>query len=134
MALTPLDKFQQKCEQILADYGEYIWGLTKDVADAVGKAAADAVKQNAQTKLKNKPKKYHKGWTYTSEPPRKYHADGWVHNKTDYQLAHLLEKGHVTRNGTGRTYKPTPAYPHIKEVEEWVEKEFVDAIKMKVSQ
>ena len=133
MPKTPLEKFDQACEKILSDYGEFIYGITKDAADQIGKAAANAVKQNAQTKLKNRPKKYHKGWTYTSENTNTG-AHGWVHNKTDYQLSHLLEKGHVTRNGTGRTYKPTPAYPHIKEVEEWVEKAFEDAIKMKVSQ
>ena len=133
MALTPLDKFQQKCEQILQEYGEEVEEMTKEVADKLGKAAADTVKQNAQTKLKNKPKTYHKGWTYTPQHTN-LGAHGWVHNKTDYQLAHLLEKGHVTRNGTGRTYKPTPAYPHIKEVDDWVADEFEKMIKMKVSQ
>ena len=39
-----------------------------------------------------------------------------VHNKTNYQLTHLLEYGHVSKNQYG-TYGRVKAYPHIKEAE-----------------
>jgi len=43
-------------------------------------------------------------------------------------LPHLLEYGHVTRNGTGRTYAPTPAHAHIAPVE----KELVETFEREV--
>ena len=130
MAATPLDQFQKKCEQILQEYGDEVTELTKELADSIGKTAANTIKANAKSKLKTT--KYYKGWTYTAKHTR-LGADGWVHNKTDYQLTHLLEKGHVTRNGTGRTFGRTPAYPHIKEVEDWVVEQFERQLKLKVS-
>ena len=33
-------------------------------------------------------------------------------------LPHLLEYGHVTRNGTKQTFPPTPAHQHIAPVAE----------------
>ncbi|MFT8813219.1 HK97 gp10 family phage protein [Oenococcus sp.] len=53
---------------------------------------------------------YAKGWGYT-----KRGNNYVVHNKTDYQLTHLLENGHATRNG-GRTR----AFVHIRPVDDWV--------------
>ncbi len=37
-----------------------------------------------------------------------------VHNKENYQLTHLLEEGHATKDGTSRV----PAQPHIEPVEQ----------------
>ena len=55
---------------------------------------------------------YAKGWTSKNTYKGKYSKINTIHNKTDYQLTHLLEYGHVKRNG-GRV----AAKPHIKPVE-----------------
>lgn len=85
--------------------------------------ACDKVGEECVQKLKNtSPKKtgdYRKGWTYTKTP-----SGGVVHNATDYQLTHLLEKGHVVRNKKG-TYGRAPAKVHIAPVEEWANDELV---------
>ena len=50
-----------------------------------------------------------------------------MHNKTDYQLTHLLEFGHATRDG-----ERTEAQPHIRPVEEKYSKEFEKRLRKKV--
>ena len=50
-----------------------------------------------------------------------------VHNKTDYQLTHLLENGHVIRNKKG-TYGRAPAHPHIKPIEAKNSEEYVNNV------
>jgi len=63
--------------------------------------------------------RYARGWRI-----KKVNGKYIVHNKTDYQLTHLLENGHdIIRNG--RKVGSSPAIPHIKPVEEWVKEEVV---------
>ena len=57
---------------------------------------------------------YRKGWAR-----KKVGTAQAVHNRTDYQLTHLLEFGHAKRGG-GRTR----AFPHIGPTEEWANEEF----------
>lgn len=86
--------------------------------------AKQTVSLNTAKKLKiTSPKgatgSYAKGWTVSDIRGKKV-----VHNKTDYQLTHLLEYGHAKVNG-GRV----AAHPHIRPAEEEAIKEFNDAIK-----
>ena len=59
--------------------------------------------------------KYRKGWTSKAQKKSRRDTEQIVHNKTEYQLTHLLEFGHVKQNG-GRTR----AFPHIGKVAEKV--------------
>lgn len=62
---------------------------------------------------------YNSGWTMKKEKKGKT-TKAIVHNKTKYQLTHLLEKGHAKTNG-GRTR----AFPHIAPVAEDAEEHLV---------
>lgn len=82
----------------------------------------DRVSKEAVQKLKNsspvKTGSYARGWAVKKEGE----MDAIVHNRTDYQLTHLLENGHVIRNKKG-TYGRTSGIKHIAPVEEWASDE-----------
>lgn len=55
-----------------------------------------------------------------------------VHNSKHYQLTHLLEQGHVSRNQFG-TFGRVSAVVHIKPVEEWGNEQLVESIERDLS-
>ena len=65
--------------------------------------------------------KYNRGWTVKKT---KRDKTATIHNATDYQLTHLLEKGHAKVHG-GRTR----AFPHIAPVAEKCEDELLKNIR-----
>lgn len=86
---------------------------TKEVELGIKKVQEVEARSGAKTLRKTSPKDtgdYRKGWTV------KKTKNGYtIHNRTRYQLTHLLEKGHA-KVGGGRV----KAYPHIGEVEDEV--------------
>ncbi len=88
--------------------------------------AQDKIAKEAVQKLRNtSPKKtgdYAKGWAVKREKGRNGIPVVTVHNKTDYQLTHLLENGHVVRNAKGE-YGRYNGVKHIAPVEEWAQSE-----------
>lgn len=70
--------------------------------------------------------KYRK--SFAIKPYKHYvYPSSTVHNKK-YRLTHLLEFGHMTRDGTKRT----KAFPHWKSAEEKAVEEFEEALKEKI--
>lgn len=102
---------------VAAQMKELLDEVNKDVQASV-KKNIDAVAKESVQKLKNtSPRKtgsYAKGWAVKKQGE----MDAIVHNRTDYQLTHLLENGHVIRNKKG-TYGRTRGIKHIEPVEEW---------------
>lgn len=110
----------QKC---LDEYGDACTEALTEIVPKVAKDAAKRLKQNSPKKSG----KYAKGWTTTVEKGRAWVA-ATVHGKSGtYQLAHLLEHGHATRNG-GRVGGRT----HIKPVESWAVDEVGDRLTEKL--
>lgn len=118
---------------ILQELETYTEEVERKVATAVIYAGNEGAKDLRATTDKgvNTWKVYPKGWT-TENKRRKGKQTSEIHNKTKYRLTHLLENGHVIKNGTGRTYGEVKPYPHIADVDtktvDLLEKKILEAI------
>ena len=114
MAKVTADTLAAEVEKLLNEYKEDVEIEVSDICEAAGKKGAQALKNDSLAKFKRHGdgKRYGSGWTVTVERDR-MKTTATIHNKTHYQLAHLLENGHAKRGG-GRV----PAYPHIAPVEQ----------------
>lgn len=116
---------------ILQELEKYRDVTDEAVERGVSETAKEAVKElrNAHPSGSGRygswDEKYNKGWkVMQTKRDKRYHKKATIHNATDYQLTHLLEKGHALRQG-GRAQ----AFPHIAPVAEKCEDELVDNIR-----
>lgn len=88
---------------------------SSDIQEAITEET-EKIAKKGKDELKNKsPKRtgsYRRGWRVKKEKGFGF-VECIIHNATDYQLTHLLEKPHLKRNGGITTPKV-----HIKPVEE----------------
>lgn len=120
-------ELQKAVMDYLEDYKEDIDEDVIEVVDEVTKQAKDELKQTSPRGKGSRNNPYYRGWAIKLSKKRTgvYHKVIW--NKTNYQLTHLLEFSHATRNG-GRTR----AIPHIRPIEEKYNVEFVDKLEKKI--
>lgn len=90
----------------------------KGIKKIAREAKADVVAKSpkGKTNLKRGYKHYKDGWTATTKESKGVYRVT-VHNK-QYQLVHLLELGHLNRDGTTRS----TAFPHVEPVEKEAER------------
>lgn len=121
------DELQKAVMDYLQNYKEDIDEEVIDTVDEVTKKARDELKQTSPRRKNSRKDQYYKGWSIKLSKRRTgvYHKVIW--NKTNYQLTHLLEFGHATRNG-GRTR----AIPHIQPVEQKYNVEFTEKLEQKI--
>jgi len=116
----------------------------KDIIDKYGAEAStalyDAIKETGERAAKKLQEvdtfaphrtptgEYSKDWDSKINRGARNTIYGTVYNIDKYRLTHLLEKGHVSRNGTGRTFGRVPAYPHIAPVNDWAQDEVVKQV------
>lgn len=96
----------------VAIYTREVEESLEEIKEEVAKETVDHLKGLNHPKLTGA---YAKGWRIKKDGSALV-----IHNKTNYQLTHLLEKGHVNRDG-GRT----EAIPHIGPAEEKAINEFI---------
>lgn len=116
------DKLADAVNEILKAYGDHV---TAGMKEAV-KKIADEAKRETRNASPKRTGKYRKGWAVKDTSTR-LSAEAIVHNRTSYQLTHLLEKGHALRRG-GRTIGHVKAFPHIGPAEERAVKNFEKAV------
>lgn len=121
----------------IMDELEAFQGVTEEACDkGITETAKEAVKELRSAHPKGSEggqsgkygswdKSYNKGWkVMQTKTDKRYHKKATIHNATDYQLTHLLEKGHALHQG-GRAQ----AFPHIAPVTEKYDDELVRNLK-----
>lgn len=109
---------------------QYAGRVTEEVKDSAKKAAKFAVSRLRATSPE-KTGAYRKGWRDKAA----YEDSGYirmaVYNKTEYRLAHLLEKGHRIVRG-GVTIGMVAPRPHIAPVEREAAERFEKDVIIKI--
>ena len=105
-----IDQLTDVIAQELEDYSQEITdGIKKEVKE-VAKECRDEIKRNSPVLTGS----YKKGWRTKTNYEGREDIRVTVHNKTDYQLTHLLEDGHLKKGGTDRV----EGRPHIAPAEQ----------------
>lgn len=109
-------------------------GWTLEVQDAVNEAVQDTAKIVAKSLKAASPKMtgvYSKSWKVKVEK-RNGEVIALVHNTKDGNLTSWLEHGHVSRNGTMRSFGQVKPVPHIAKAEADASDLLQQKIKLKV--
>ena len=109
----------------LQGYSAQVAGRVKAAAKRVAKEAAGQLKQTSP----NRTGDYRKGWRSRAELVGITGDVYQVYNATDWQLTHLLENGHIGRDG--KRVKP---FAHIAQVEAQAIDSFTKEVERAVTQ
>lgn len=112
---TPHDQLAAAINGILEEYAEDVNVSLKDAVKKVTKEGVKALKKESAAKFGSGP--YSKSWRSVYESDR-LSSQGTIYS-TKPGLPHLLENGHMLRNG-----RFWPGKPHISTIEDQIEEEF----------
>ena len=115
-----INDFETVLKDILDDYKDNVTERTKKAVVQVAKIAQQETKAGANVRTG----KYRSGWAVKEDAVSRLRTEAIVYNRSRYQLAHLLEKGHALRGG-GRV----KAFPHIEPAEQHALKNMEEAVK-----
>ena len=111
-------------KDVTAQLNKILNDYSKEVVDVVSDCSKE-VSDSAVSKLKmvrfHTGNKYSKSWAVKEEKGTLGTTKFTIYNKKHYRLTHLLEYGHVVKNGTKRVVGNARAFPHIKPIEEWIQ-------------
>lgn len=133
---VPLEKLGDEIQAILNFYDTRIPLELNLAVKEVARVGTNNLRMNARRKIHGKTRKYENGWKYKVEEKRLY-SDAIIYQSSKPGLPHLLENTHVISNGTGRSYGETSInrgqYPHIKEIEEKIIREFGNRVRISLT-
>ena len=122
--MTGIDDIQKEIMKQLQYYADEVKTKVDEVKEEEAKALVAELKADSPKGDRRKGN-YAKGWSIKRTPKALI-----VHNRTNYQLTHLLEHGHVTRNGSGRT----EAKIHIRPAEDRMIRSYLDKIERAIEE
>lgn len=114
--ITGVSNFRSSVFELVKEYGDQVNDTLLKVMTDVSQEGAQEMKASGDFGGTGK---YKRAWTSTIQKSR-IGAEAVIHNKTQYQLTHLLEFGHAKQNG-GRTR----AFVHIAPVNDKVQEQFM---------
>ena len=117
---TTIDSLAAEITKGLKEYSKLTEESLKGAVVEVSNEVRDKIKEGSPKKSGD----YEKSWKVTKERETAHSIQTVVHSKNRYKLAHLLEFGHIKRNG-GRT----KAYPHLRPAELNAIQKFTERIK-----
>ena len=128
-----LENLGAAIKDVLNEYGnevrENMSVITKEVT-LQGVRALRSESASTFGTSKTRKRKYARTWTSTVVTGR-VSTQGTIYN-TQAGLPHLLENGHVSRNGSGRVYGHVSGREHIGKVEKELERLFEKEVRAKL--
>lgn len=111
---TPLDQMADAISDILEEYGDDLTENVGEIVTQLGRKGAQALKKESRQAFPKGTGEYARHWRSQVERGR-LSTTAIIYN--DHPgLPHLLEHGHVARNGTGRIYGEVRGREHIEPV------------------
>lgn len=108
--------------RMLTEYTDEVTDIAKEVVDNVSQETMQEIKNH----ITWKDKKYSKSFKLKkSFEDKRNKRNTWYVASPHYRLTHLLEFGHVTRNGVTRSKK----FPHVVYGDEYVKNNFERELK-----
>lgn len=117
------ENLQKSIREYLENYAEDIYESVVKTTDEITEEAVAELKQKSPRRKGSRKKPYYKGWRKQQEKQNKGKYVIKIHNKTNYQLTHLLEFEHATKKG-----KKTKAIPHVRPIEKKYKEKYEKSI------
>lgn len=108
MTTVKVDDLSIEISRYLKNYSQEVADLIEEEVDTTAEEILKDVK--ASNAWKDISSSYRKGWDI-KKSKKGGSVSRTIYNKTDYQIAHLLELGHLNKDGSR-----TKARPHLRPV------------------
>lgn len=120
------NEFSVVIQDILDDYSDDVMDASAEAVEETAKEARKKLRQSSTSVYGSG--KYSRGWQYKLKRGRLSNSATVYNGGRHGSLTHLLENGHVMRNGK----RWNPPKRHIQPVNDEMQKEFEEKVKSKL--